>query len=566
MTCSVCGDVEYSIGNGHDFNNYQIDMNEEYGACDCTIYVTECERCHSKSMTYHCYCEMGEPVTTTDTDDKGIVHTINTSSCANCSLVIVEDNWVVEGENCLQTKYEKTSIYYNGKLVEQAESSYEDTAHDYKFSYEMTGTTCDDGYLIHITCSKCDYSYTKNATGHDYLQKTIQLGDLECCEGFIRYNECKVCGKNSAIYDELSCNLVETTEDYTDDNGVDHGVIVKTCPDCGFKHITERYVITKEHCEITNYQIDTYLLGGQELVSYTDQRDGYNHAYARSYQIEEGKTCNEGYTVIDTCAKCGDIKTYQSKEHIKETNVIDLGELGCCGCVITEKRCTICDKVTYLDYTCDCPTNLVTTTEPDETGIEHTIYTYTCGDCKLVIVRNNWNVYVSECQHYAYSLVKIYYDNVLYAERTQENFVTQHTSEKTYELKGISCVQGYTVISKCKYCGVITGTSEGTQHNFEDFEEIDLSKYEGCCGGSIKFKLCKICRSFSMNLTSCNCLFADGGSTEVDGHTFSTMACSKCNFKIVYEFWQETNEDNIVTNHSIVYFYYKDGIVYQIQS
>ena len=103
-------------------------------------------------------------------------------------------------------------------------------------------------------------------------------------------------------------------------------------------------------------------------------------------------------------------------------------------------------------------------------------------------------------------------------------------------------------------------------HDYDNVYELELNVYDGCCGGVIFVDKCVVCNSLRYVLDYCSCSLEVTNTTDENGHSIETLTCSKCQFKMVYENWQETNEEGITVNKEIIYFYYNDTKIKEIQN
>ena len=87
------------------------------------------------------------------TDENGITHNVTTNTCEICGLKYLEDSYVVSVDGCITT-IKKTISYVKGEQVISSYSGeYTEENHNYVYSYEKHGETCDDGYTVTGVCS-----------------------------------------------------------------------------------------------------------------------------------------------------------------------------------------------------------------------------------------------------------------------------------------------------------------------------------------------------------------------------------------------------------------------------
>lgn len=229
---------------------------------------------------------------------------------------------------------------------------------DYIWSFELLGTTCDDGYYRTGTCQDCGYVFTEETPyyGHEYhTTRNVELSQYGACEGaFVRMLAC-ACGYEQ--YLEMhhlngSCNIIHIDNYYEDEDGVGHNVEVRRCTECGLK-VTLDYTFTvdEEKCLVTSNNVVTITVNDTlvETIEYVSNNESHN--YEQTTVLMEGATnCEEGIVVTLRCKQCGDAYSYQTHWHERmDTDVVyDLSQYGSeCGGYLVKTACA-CGE--YADF------------------------------------------------------------------------------------------------------------------------------------------------------------------------------------------------------------------------
>ena len=559
--CSVCGDVYITPYYGHQYDNIQIDLKEEYGGCEGFISYYYCPVCGTilnvNNVQTSCQVEWeGEDV---ETVIDGVTHYISTGACSVCGLKYVRETWEIAKSECVRTQYMKASIYKGEKLIIELTDDYTQTNHEFTYEYELLGETCDDGVRIKGKCSKCEETTEGRTFGHMDEEFRIDLADYDGCGGVIEGRRCRFCGVILAMYGmTANCDLKgETTDsEYTDGDGVKHAVSEMTCPTCGLRYVADAWKVVESECEAYEYTTMRIYKGEELIFEYTAQNYIDNHKYEYEYKLL-GETCDDGYEVIRYCPVCGKSEKWTSKGHGMITFTLNLADYDGCEGTIRGERCVVCGKIMYLDMdnariTCQFSEDNTTTEEvTGDDKITHTITTMRCSECELVFVQDAWTIVESQCVTTRYAKITIYSGEEVLVEYTVNESEVNHNMDYSFKFSGKTCEDGIEVTEYCTVCDFRNIYTLWGHVGRE--RKIDLGKL-GLCGGYIYERYCLACGEIMDRGVSEECRWIGLGQTE-NGNLYR---CENCQAeKLVLETIGDKDENcNYVRTVSTVY--YKD--------
>ncbi len=303
--CKKC-DYSYTEENyGH--MEYEV-VNEnlsDYGACGGYVSIRSCacgEWSNSDISDYMCYYTS---VSGSYVDGDGNTHTVWTYTCQTCGLVKLQDEYSVKDEKCNVTTYQSISFAKGDvEIISNYERTlYYGTSHNMELSFEMNGTSCEEGYKEVRFCRDCGYSYGFTYSSHNrYEKERIELSEHGACGGYISYYSCP-CGKEQSVEDN-GCWSNSTSNEYYDEEGRLIYTYVRSCETCGKRYASSYYTERdSETCTLTYYY--TVIVNvGQNLVAnieYTRQETA--HAYETSASLT-GESCTDGVAIFYECRDC----------------------------------------------------------------------------------------------------------------------------------------------------------------------------------------------------------------------------------------------------------------------
>lgn len=248
------------------------------------------------------------------------------------------------------------------------------------------------------------------------------------------------------------------------------------------------------------------------------------HEYEYRYVFAvEGGCCEDGCTIYITCKNC-DYSEVRTRDWCDtERATIDLSEHSTCGGTLEVSRCKVCGKIAYIS---DDNTRCNLSESEDIFGEDGTTvigYRSTCPNCGLVFVVKEWSEKRSDCEYTDYEGFYIYKGETCILECVEDYYRTEHKWEYSYEMKGETCEDGYTLNRNCSVCGESdTWNSSGHRREEKGISLGDL----GLCGGTVYQTYCSVCN------TNLDCYFSDYACNwqyvSTDSEGYEVYTCSSC--------------------------------------
>ena len=427
-------------------------------------------------------------------------------------------------------------FYYNASLKEYSTES----QHSLKEEYVLSGETCDDGCLVLVTCEHCDYLEQHERYYCDFEYVTVELAELGTCGGYVSMSRCTRCGKVNYINDMYIVCEFTSESDILNDQGEVIGCAY-TCATCGCVFEAREWTEVKSSCEYAECQSLYIYKNGEEIFSYTLKNTNIEHDYEYTFDFSEGN-CESGfYTIVTTCTKCGDQTTRRYRGHCEEYKHHDLyNEYGLCGGYYEERSCIACETVMYSyvsDYDCSWQYKGETAD-----GFEE-YYCRRCGATKFTV---RYDSEKDENCTYTSTQIGIYLINGEEIFRYERTMLREdHDYHYEYILNGISCEDGYTIITTCANCS-LRWTEKNDYHDWNAIEErIDLTEY-GACDGYIEFYSCICGQQIEMYFYSCYDRRNTNQYYDELGRLVSveTRTCSSCNLRYTKSYYTVSDPAN----------------------
>ncbi len=254
--------------------------------------------------------------------------------------------------------------------------------------------------------------------------------------------------------------------------------------------------------------------------------DSSRHEHEYEYEVIGDYCGYDGCTVVVTCTKCDYYDTYTRYSCEYEYDVtIDLSEHSSCGGSIRFARCKICGHIYYvnsMDINCDMDEGVVEDILDAEGNVIGEKCTYTCTDCGLVFVMNEWFEYRTVCEYIRHNKSEIYIGDDCIFSYTERRSGDRHEYETTYEMLGDTCEDGYYIIEACHICG--DSTRYHYRGHYTEYRDIDLS--DRLCGGYIEEQYCTVCDTvIHSNIVAYNCYWR---YIEENADGYSVYECNYC--------------------------------------
>ena len=527
-----------------------VDLSE-YGACGGTIERIVCKACNSLIGVYdidlECDIDLdnlpeGEEVI----DQDGVAHIIRTLACPDCSLKYIMDTVIDELSACEWIEHVTLTVTCEDSTIVTQSAAYNHEEHEYEYSYELHGTSCEDGVIVSRQCTVCGDSYTYETNRHYDVEydAEIDLSEYGICEGTINVDRCTVCGLVTYINNsEISCDLDNgTEEEILNENGEVIGYAdTYTCSVCGMCYRECRWSEALSPCKSKIYTGEYIFLGENCILEVVDSWNQSNHTYEYTYEID-GNSCEDGYTITEYCTVCGQNDSWTSYSHRTEYSEFDIADHGGCGGTIEYSLCKVCGEITYVYYI-DIGCSIDENAEPEEyvdgQGYLHSVYTCPCPDCALTYVIDTYFVQQNVCVTIEYETASVYMGDECLFTCTKEYINKNHNYTYTYEMDGETCDDGYSVNAYCTVCGE-TDSWWSYSHRSEEFE-LDIAELGGC-GGTVRGERCDVCGEITyLYSPSISCPIDENAEPEeyVDEqgnlHSVYTMPCPDCAFTYVID-------------------------------
>ncbi len=293
--------------------------------------------------------------------------------------------------------------------------------HDYLYSYELVGESCEDGIIRTLTCKNCD-KVQKDvvSTVHYYRYERIKLYSFEelglCSGSYVTCDSC-LCGERKRNYTvSFGGCLITERHTYDSDGNITYQKHELNCARCGVSAITERgiiyhtpternyeaYNITRyrlnEEITLINAEIDagvhgkfnheleyTYTPPTKESDPYTKTArctscpfffEAYHYHMGETYYELLGDKCTDGVKRTINCTECKNVIEYiyydhQTKSDLEVYRLEDYFE-NCDG-YATVSECYCGEKLLSVGVNELIDISIEESTEKTDTSIVHTM-------------------------------------------------------------------------------------------------------------------------------------------------------------------------------------------------
>ena len=445
--CASCGMSE-SACDHKDMIAVTVDLSE-FGACDGTITYYTCACGEVKILEGDCfedlYCDLDESEYDFEELTDGSQRLRMVVVCYDCGLRIAIDATATMESECIILIEYSVVITVDDVSVLTIVSESVQTNHDYDYTYEKFGETCEDGYSITGTCAVCGaVDDLGEGYGHSNEWKEISSSELGFCSGTISETSCGVCGRIERAYLNTSCSWYNSG---TNENGD----AVSVCYYCGVTRTAHRETVVINSCKTEYRTIYTCVKNGEEIYVYATTSLMASHDYKYEFELQ-GNSCADGYIANGTCRICGETGRRSSTSH--ETYNIFKGEdVGlCAGHYVNIRVCPCGDsyRVSWDDYTF---------TYNDETQ------RYECSDCGCSVLNTMETVRDGCHMTETSAFVVLSGDTELWRYEREASYVDHRFSNAS-----VSEVDGMmTIVVSCSACGESTSTS---------MQSVDLELHE----------------------------------------------------------------------------------------
>ena len=329
----MCGESSSRESWEHDYQKNYVNLGE-YTPCGGSFGVTNCGVCGEIfDRNYNIACALGECVTEKVTEN-GVEYEIATRTCSTCGMQVITTIWREEKSACVIVGHMSEVIVYNGEEIFSVAFSEEMAEHDYEYTYEMKGETCNDGYTLYETCKTCGDTKSSFRTYHTMQMTEVQFKEYGACGGGVKGEVCIVCGQQNGDA-WFNCRF-----EYTEG---ENGEQIKTCQICGLQVVesSSREDITS--CEYYMYYDRVVSMNGECIYSGVNKQFRVEHDYEYTYKMY-GETCDDGYKLTYTCNNCGYSYSEESTCHQNSSTTIETPT--CTQDGLSVNVCYICNQTT----------------------------------------------------------------------------------------------------------------------------------------------------------------------------------------------------------------------------
>ena len=487
MHCDICGAVEdWGIEYGHNTRPVSQALLSEGELCG-TVYYGHfrcaCGQEEWEGLNWengHCEFQWN------GFDDKTGEEV---STCINCGAVrrCTRHEEAVEGEPC------KTTDVWDNRILNAAGEelfSYVETNtytnHMYEYTFQLQGTTCQDGYTRTGVCAVCGDVREVMNTQYDcstYLVNYDKIYTSDCGDILSLEYAC-ACGSNRRFEYRDDCdwrrmgwNADETAE-------------MSKCDRCGLIR-ENRYeeIRIPNSCQVEVTRDYTYFLNDEQVGHLYQNYITESHRNEISFQMQ-GDTCEDGYYVTETCKYCGYVwsgEDIRFGHGIYDLKIFDLADYGMCGGTVTFEGCA-CGKESHMSWSNNSCNWRHVGTDPD-TGLD----LRKCDNCGITFVRAEvGDIDPQTCEYNGTGYLKIYdvNGNLVLNESHQLKHESHELLVDSFSLNNPdgTCNDGWFAELTCRNCGM-TQSHDGYGHTTYMVKRLDLSEF-GACGGYMEHWRC----------------------------------------------------------------------------
>ena len=445
--CSICGDTYEQTSYGHQYEQVEIDLKEEYDGCEGFISYDYCPVCGTilnvNNIRTSCQVEW-------EGEDKeavidGVTHYISTGACSVCGLKYVRETWEIVESDCVRKQYTKTSIFKGEELIAELTDDYTRTSHEFTYEYELLGETCEDGIEVTEHCTVCDFRNIYTSWGHVGRERKIDLGKLGLCGGYIYEHYCLACGEIMDRGESEECSWVHVEQ-------TENGELCR-CERCQAEKLVLETIGDKdENCNYVRTVSTVYYKDGKEVYRFERSYRETSHNYELSFELQ-GESCTDGYTVTYTCQDCHDTRTETRNTHDTYYAFRIDGSNTACGkyhdVMFSECPCG-------LEYSYSVGEGFVF---DEESG------TYKCDACGITIKYSTDRV-ETDC-----SVTETFTFEAKYGETRFDRTKTKTYANHEFKTEEVKTVDGVvSIVSTCEKCNATRETTSmsGTPEYHDD--------------------------------------------------------------------------------------------------
>lgn len=553
QTCRNCG---YS-----DTWYRPSDMNHDWYRVG-TEQITDGQLCNEIfRVTYSCACG-AESHTEVQYEGESFCNwqpvDYDTYQCSQCRVMRTETytRMPVAG-TCQVREGWKYTFTRDGQELFSYTQEHVNYDHSYEYTFQMNGTTCEEGFMAFGRCIRCDETTQSGFAGCSVLpvERIIAVDDENCC------------GIIELVHRRCPCGRFDHWEMYSDcswerDGENEEGDPVYICRDCG-TILTERETQTRvpDTCTSQIAIDNTYVVGDQ---TYTLQKTYIRESHNTVATFNcLGDSCEDGYIVIWKCQDCdyteGSSDTNYDSHQTYRTAYYELQDYGMCGGEIWSSGCACGLESSWSWQPNSCNYSSTGNTDPDTGKTE-----YYCQDCQMYF---SWGE-SGEVNPETCTFEGTFVFKLRNAEETLFD-LNGRTSRKSHSTRGVdgvllpgsqTCEDGVRLTWQCRYCDYSYETNEYYHYGCEEIY------FKTACGGSVKHTVCACGKS---NYVEYGCPGMTGGyseETDENGiiHQFNEGECKNCGLYVKNE-WYDVVISGCDVVRTEIYTVRYDGKTYDIR-
>ncbi len=484
LCCRQCGQEESWEGGGDHYIYWMEEKLLGEGIlCEPLQYIVQGCPCgaHREEMVLYGSCQWGE--TTYDEATGGF-----TETCQVCGVThtFVEDEAVSEQDPCMLLRTSTHTYTKSGAEPFDYQTTTQIGSHQWVAALEPFGATCEDGYNVHVVCTRCGseenaqyYRCMGWAVARDILHDGTGLcGPVE----LVSY-DC-VCGAQERY------ELIRACENLVGQG--DPGNSIVDCTDCGLQ-VVEAVTRTRipGTCKATVTTTWTLNRNGQQLLQTSRSREVDDHELVYTFNCY-GATCADGYSYTGRCRNCDYEQTGEQTGVSCESNYygesyavewVDFAQIGVCEGTLKHYSCP-CGTLNHWFDILGCSFQSVQTQDPNTAHSR-------CTRCGMERIQTRTeSIPEGTCEGTA-TVVQTYRKG-----SWQRSWETQQPAirhELTYQrelLPGVeNCEDGIRVTESCQWCDY-TNSYEQYGHISYLIETRELSRFSADCDSTLELWKC----------------------------------------------------------------------------
>lgn len=335
------------------------------------------------------------------------------------------------------------------------------------------------------------------------------------------------------------------------------GQWVSVCRNCDAERYNEREESRVEGTTCMMQALEHVWLykDGELLCQYDSMHTYEEHRFVASFEML-GDTCEDGYTVNDVCALCGETGSNDEIRNSCEERVVDLVTVvendNICQNIYAQLSRCACGKIANANLT-EWHCNFEHVGFDEETNEE----IWRCQNCGLERVgREYLETTPGSCDAQKVMVYTYYLNGEEVGSINKTYDVKHHNTRYSFGMQGQSCEDGFTVSEQCLNCEY-NHAWEGMRYGHEWFNlyREELALY-GICGGEIGIHGCACGKEGSWYYNE-HCRWEGTGNVDPDTG-LREVRCAECD---TYAYWGTVGQvdQNCIFNGNLIFKATRNG-------